>query len=123
MAKMQKLPKSSVTTSGSSYGSCKPEVASDQFPAGLRVLVVDDDAAWLKIVEKMLRRCMYKGKFHLVTCLPETELCSFYIGCFLSLIFLFHYSPCFSICSVNRRFFYGIMLSLVHKICPCLILG
>lgn len=60
MAKMQKLPKSSVTTSGSSYGSCKPEVASDQFPAGLRVLVVDDDAAWLKIVEKMLRRCMYK---------------------------------------------------------------
>lgn len=67
MAKMQKLPKSSITTSASSYGSCKAEVACDQFPAGLRVLVVDDDAAWLKIVEKMLRRCMYKGKFHLVT--------------------------------------------------------
>ncbi|KAL5552694.1 hypothetical protein UlMin_040095 [Ulmus minor] len=33
---------------------------SDAFPAGLRVLVVDDDPTWLKILEKMLRKCSYE---------------------------------------------------------------
>lgn len=33
----------------------------DVFPAGLRVLVVDDDALCLKVVEHMLRRCNYTG--------------------------------------------------------------
>ena len=33
----------------------------DVFPAGLRVLVVDDDALCLKVVEHMLRRCNYIG--------------------------------------------------------------
>ncbi|ESR32687.1 hypothetical protein CICLE_v10005747mg [Citrus x clementina] len=33
---------------------------SDQFPAGLRVLVVDDDPIWLRILEKMLRKCLYE---------------------------------------------------------------
>ncbi|GMH26271.1 hypothetical protein Nepgr_028114 [Nepenthes gracilis] len=32
---------------------------SDQFPVGLRVLVVDDDTTCLKILEQMLRRCLY----------------------------------------------------------------
>ncbi|WCJ38653.1 Two-component response regulator ORR26 [Euphorbia peplus] len=32
---------------------------SDSFPAGLRVLVVDDDPTWLKILEKMLKKCSY----------------------------------------------------------------
>ena len=32
-----------------------------KFPAGLRVLVVDDDPLCLRIVEKMLRRCHYEG--------------------------------------------------------------
>lgn len=32
----------------------------DRFPAGLRVLVVDDDPICLKIIEKMLRRCLYE---------------------------------------------------------------
>ncbi|XP_023766806.1 two-component response regulator ARR2 isoform X2 [Lactuca sativa] len=32
----------------------------DQFPAGLRVLVVDDDPTCLKILEKMLRNCNYE---------------------------------------------------------------
>ncbi|KAK4770452.1 hypothetical protein SAY87_030984 [Trapa incisa] len=36
------------------------EVVLDQFPAGLRVLVVDDDPTCLKIVEKMLRTCHYE---------------------------------------------------------------
>ncbi|KAJ6430474.1 hypothetical protein OIU84_021803 [Salix udensis] len=33
---------------------------SDQFPAGLRVLVVDDDQTCLVILEKMLRTCLYE---------------------------------------------------------------
>lgn len=35
---------------------------SDAFPAGLRVLVVDDDPTWLRILEKMLKKCTYEGK-------------------------------------------------------------
>ncbi|KAL0918833.1 hypothetical protein M5K25_010874 [Dendrobium thyrsiflorum] len=31
----------------------------ESFPIGLRVLVVDDDLTWLKILEKMLRKCSY----------------------------------------------------------------
>lgn len=34
---------------------------SDQFPAGLRVLVVDDDPTCLRILEKMLKNCLYEG--------------------------------------------------------------
>ncbi|KAF8399866.1 hypothetical protein HHK36_015737 [Tetracentron sinense] len=33
---------------------------TDAFPAGLRVLVVDDDPTWLKILEKMLKKCSYE---------------------------------------------------------------
>ncbi|KAI3734091.1 hypothetical protein L6452_13553 [Arctium lappa] len=60
-------------TNGSSFGSgslsCKPETGvSDQFPAGLRVLVVDDDVTCLKILEQMLRRCLY----HVTTCSQAT---------------------------------------------------
>ncbi|MFS7929326.1 putative signal transduction response regulator, receiver domain-containing protein [Helianthus anomalus] len=44
-------------TTGSSFGSgCKQETGvPDQFPTGLRVLVVDDDVICLKILEQMLR--------------------------------------------------------------------
>ncbi|KAG8383263.1 hypothetical protein BUALT_Bualt05G0166200 [Buddleja alternifolia] len=42
-----------------SNGFCSPR--SDCFPAGLRVLVVDDDPTWLKILEKMLKKCNYEG--------------------------------------------------------------
>ncbi|KAL8241942.1 hypothetical protein R6Q59_012244 [Mikania micrantha] len=62
-------------TAGSSFGpgsgslSCKPETGvSDQFPVGLRVLVVDDDVTCLKILEQMLRRCSY----HVTTCSQAT---------------------------------------------------
>ncbi|XP_047337930.1 two-component response regulator ARR2 isoform X2 [Impatiens glandulifera] len=34
---------------------------SDQFPAGLRVLVVDDDPTCLRILEQMLRTCHYEA--------------------------------------------------------------
>jgi hypothetical protein len=43
---------------------------SDQFPAGLRVLVVDDDPTCLVILEKMLRTCRYEGIYG--------DLCEFY---------------------------------------------
>ncbi|KAJ1703679.1 hypothetical protein LUZ63_003458 [Rhynchospora breviuscula] len=33
---------------------------AEAFPFGLRVLVVDDDPTWLKILEKMLRKCSYE---------------------------------------------------------------
>lgn len=32
------------------------------FPAGLRVLVVDDDPVCLKVIEQMLRACQYSGE-------------------------------------------------------------
>ncbi|KAI3731422.1 hypothetical protein L1987_62610 [Smallanthus sonchifolius] len=38
------------------FSSPRPEI----FPAGLRVLVVDDDPTWLKILEKMLKKCSYE---------------------------------------------------------------
>ncbi|XP_047168137.1 two-component response regulator ARR2-like [Vigna umbellata] len=36
------------------------DVVSDQFPAGLRVMVVDDDPTCLRILERMLRACLYE---------------------------------------------------------------
>ncbi|CAN4090463.1 unnamed protein product [Withania somnifera] len=41
--------------------TCKSEatVVTDHFPVGLRVLVVDDDIVCLRIIEQMLRKCMY----------------------------------------------------------------
>ncbi|KAG7974401.1 hypothetical protein I3843_06G048100 [Carya illinoinensis] len=66
---MQRVAQSSVTTCvAGSYSSCKasgasssdPEVIGyEQFPAGLRVLVVDDDVTCLRIIEQMLHRCRY----------------------------------------------------------------
>ena len=37
------------------------DMGCDQFPAGLRVLVVDDDPTCLRILEKMLQNCCYAG--------------------------------------------------------------
>ncbi|TMW89038.1 hypothetical protein EJD97_017729 [Solanum chilense] len=44
--------------SKTSVGFSSPR--TDTFPAGLRVLVVDDDPTWLKILEKMLKKCSYQ---------------------------------------------------------------
>ncbi|MED6172267.1 hypothetical protein PIB30_048509 [Stylosanthes scabra] len=48
----------STVTSGAALKSTG--AISDQFPAGLRVLVVDDDPTSLMILEKMLRICRYE---------------------------------------------------------------
>ncbi|KAG6398625.1 hypothetical protein SASPL_140092 [Salvia splendens] len=52
----------SVTTSSASWKS--GDAVSDQFPAGLRVLVVDDDPTCLRILEKMLRNCRYEVRLN-----------------------------------------------------------
>ncbi|EEF39326.1 two-component response regulator ARR2 [Ricinus communis] len=45
---------------GSSSLEKTSDCVSNEFPAGLRVLVVDDDRTCLLILEKMLRNCLYK---------------------------------------------------------------
>ena len=43
--------------------ACKEAVpVPEQFPVGLKVLVVDDDIICLRILEQMLRKCMYMGQ-------------------------------------------------------------
>ncbi|GFP85117.1 two-component response regulator arr2 [Phtheirospermum japonicum] len=46
------------TSSNASWKS--GDGVSGQFPAGLRVLVVDDDPTCLRILEKMLKNCLYE---------------------------------------------------------------
>ncbi|XP_077241131.1 two-component response regulator ORR21-like [Tasmannia lanceolata] len=56
-------------STANSYGSCKGDGGvPDQFPVGMRVLVVDDDTTCLKILEQMLRNCLY----HVTTCCQAT---------------------------------------------------
>ncbi|XP_031498340.1 two-component response regulator ORR21-like [Nymphaea colorata] len=58
MANLQRLQNSTLSTANN-YGPSRVEGVPDQFPAGLRVLVVDDDTICLKILEQMLKKCMY----------------------------------------------------------------
>lgn len=51
------------TASSSVLWKAGGDVVADQFPAGLRVLVVDDDPTCLMILEKMLKACQYNGMF------------------------------------------------------------
>lgn len=48
---------------------------SDQFPVGMKVLVVDDDPLCLMILERMLRRCQYTGEILFFECSQEDLLC------------------------------------------------
>ncbi|XP_007035713.2 PREDICTED: two-component response regulator ARR2 [Theobroma cacao] len=52
--------KGSMSAASSSAAWKAGDVVPDQFPAGLRVLVVDDDPTCLMILEKMLRTCLYE---------------------------------------------------------------
>ncbi|KAG4401319.1 hypothetical protein GLYMA_07G243300v4 [Glycine max] len=52
--------KGSMSTLTASVVMKSGDAVSDQFPAGLRVLVVDDDPTCLMILEKMLRTCLYE---------------------------------------------------------------
>lgn len=52
------MPSSSGTSwKSAGAGAGAGDGVPDQFPAGLRVLVVDDDPTCLMILETMLRRC------------------------------------------------------------------
>ncbi|CAF2186914.1 two-component response regulator ARR11 isoform X1 [Brassica rapa] len=53
-------------------------------PVGLRVLVVDDDPTWLKILEKMLKKCSYEGSLLLFLCFYTlgVHLLNFLCFCF-----------------------------------------
>ncbi|XP_027366964.1 two-component response regulator ARR2-like [Abrus precatorius] len=52
--------KGSMSTPSSSSPLKASDAVSDKFPAGLRVLVVDDDPTCLMILERMLRACLYE---------------------------------------------------------------
>lgn len=66
-----------VPNSCNSRKSCRDGVVSDDFPAGLRVLVVDDDPTCLRILEKMLKKCRYEGmQFLIQTHLLSNSTCS-----------------------------------------------
>ncbi|KAG2726410.1 hypothetical protein I3760_01G111500 [Carya illinoinensis] len=52
--------KGSMSMASSSAAWKAGDVVPDQFPAGLRVLLVDDDPTCLVILEKMLRACLYE---------------------------------------------------------------
>nr|XP_043609482.1 two-component response regulator ARR2-like isoform X2 [Erigeron canadensis] len=54
------MPSSSGTSWKSAGAGAGDGGVPDQFPAGLRVLVVDDDPTCLMILETMLRRCNYE---------------------------------------------------------------
>ncbi|KAL6001316.1 hypothetical protein ACLOJK_007050 [Asimina triloba] len=67
MATVHKLPVSTLNSASSSYEPSRADgAASDRFPAGLRVLVVDDDTTCLRILEQMLKKCLYRG-YHSVS--------------------------------------------------------
>ncbi|CAA6664759.1 unnamed protein product [Spirodela intermedia] len=57
---MQRLAAGKSSNLGSTLGPTKAdEEVPERFPAGLRVLVVDDDTTCLKILEQMLQKCEY----------------------------------------------------------------
>lgn len=64
MAAMQRRAAGTNSNLGSTFGPTKAdEDVLERFPAGLRVLVVDDDTTCLKILEQMLQKCEYNGVF------------------------------------------------------------
>lgn len=56
-------------------------------PVGLRVLVVDDDPTWLKILEKMLKKCSYEGLY-----LMFLDLFRIHLRCLLNFPLLFEFN-------------------------------
>lgn len=60
MSTASSLPSDSLGVFDENSGFNEQSRFPNQFPAGLRVLVVDDDPICLKIIDKMLRRCLYE---------------------------------------------------------------
>lgn len=59
----------------------------DQFPIGMRVLIVDDDVTCLRVLETMLHKCQYHGVFVLL-------LFSLFGFCFQALCFCLVLKSC-----------------------------
>ncbi len=64
-----------------SYGKMEPQ--TDDFPAGLRILVVDDDLICLAILQKMLQHCSYQGVFFF----SVLHICSSTLWCICFVVF------------------------------------
>jgi hypothetical protein len=63
------------TASGTSNDSyTKMDPPGDEFPVGMRVLVVDDDRICLVVLERMLRRCAYQGTYVFIVLLHACYL-------------------------------------------------
>lgn len=80
--------KASMSTASSSASWKAGDVVSDQFPVGLRVLVVDDDPTCLLILEKMLRACRYEGMF-VVVLLQFVIFCICFVSELRDFVFVF----------------------------------
>lgn len=78
---------------------------AEAFPYGLRVLVVDDDPTWLKILEKMLKKCSYEGGGFL-----------FHLNVFLHFVFAFLSSFDVSLCFLDAG-----VVGLVFSSTRCLL--
>lgn len=73
-------PLSPPTTSGSggdsggAVGQVVGLASRGNFPEGLRVVVVDDDPLCLRVVERMLIRCSYKGTHCEIHCVLMLDI-------------------------------------------------
>lgn len=76
-----------MSAAGSSSGG------GEQFPVGMRVLVVDDDVTCLKILDHMLQRCRYRGELSLGLWISGGKfVCLFFRFCFVLFFCFFVFS-------------------------------
>lgn len=55
----------------------------ESFPAGLKVLVVDDDPLTLKVVGHMLKRCQYEGTCRFACACPSPFISANFSGVYV----------------------------------------
>ncbi|XP_072990483.1 two-component response regulator ORR21-like [Typha latifolia] len=72
MAKVQQMPMSAMSGTGSYSPAKVEEAVAEQFPVGLKVLVVDDDLTCLMVLKRMLLHCRYD----VTTCSQATRALS-----------------------------------------------
>ncbi|THU71081.1 hypothetical protein C4D60_Mb08t31790 [Musa balbisiana] len=77
--------------------------AAEAFPAGLRVLIVDDDPTWLKILEKMLRKCSYQGRLLFAPIICEGREGPFFFSVFPLCLFVLDRDFSVQLCTVAVR--------------------
>lgn len=70
----------------------------DQFPVGMRVLAVDDDPVCLKVLETLLLRCQYHGKYFFFSFCSSVLVFFFCLGTAISILTSF-IVRCLYVCS------------------------